>query len=132
MEPKINQENPTLWDELKPVDNFPDYRLSDVANPTRCHRCRSAVWHLIDRAGFEVKLDPEALDAQSAADLGANGKTYFFPTIKFGTTFMTGFLKSTDRDIEKTDFDKTVHLAWHRCNLDNIRTDIINHWSYKR
>ena len=127
----MSNENPTLWDEVKPVDNFPDYRLSDIANPTRCHRCQSAVWHLIDRAGFEVKLDPEALDAQSATDLGKNGKTYFFPTIRMGNSFVTGFLKSTANDITDADFDKTIHLAWHNCNPDNIRTDIIDHWKGK-
>lgn len=120
--------NPDLFNQDAPVDNFPTYRLSDVANPTRCHRCQSAVWHLIDRAGFEVKLDPEALDVQSATDLGANGKTFFYATIRLGSSFVTGFLKSTAKDIADADFDKNVHLAWHRCNPDNIRTDVINHW----
>lgn len=128
----MNQENPTLWDEVKPVDNFPDYRLSEVANPTRCHRCQSAIWNLISRAGFEVKLDPERIDVQSAIDLGKNGKTYFFATMRQGDSFVVGFLKSTAKDITDADFGKTVHLAWHRCNPDNIRTDIINHWKGRR
>lgn len=109
-------------------NDFPAYRLSEVANPSRCHRCQSAVWHLIDRAGFEVRLDPERLDADSATALGNSGNTYFFPTIRTGISFVSGFLKSTARDIADADFERVVHLAWHRCNPDNIRTDIINHW----
>lgn len=126
---KLPSSNPDLFQSDLPVDNFPDYRLGEVANRSRCNRCQSAVWHLLDRAGFEVKLDPEALNVQSATDLGKNGKAYFFATIRTGSSFVTGFLKSTARDIADADFEKTVHLAWHNCNPDNIRTDIIDHWS---
>lgn len=128
----MRDENPTLWGELKPVDNFPSYRVSEVANRSRCNRCQSAVWHLIDRAGFEVKLDPEALDEQGAIDLGKNGKNFFFATIAIGDSFVVGFLKSTANDIAGADFDKTIHLAWHNCNPNKIRTDLINHWKGKR
>lgn len=122
-------ENLTLWDEVN--NNLPDYKLSELANRSRCHRCHSMVWHLIDRAGFEVKLDPERLNFESATEIGKEGKTYFFPTIRMGASFVTGFLKSTANDITDADFDKTVYLAWHRCNPDNIRTEVIDHWKGK-
>lgn len=120
-------ENPSLWEELKPVDNFPAYRLSPVANRSRCHRCQSAVWHLLSRAGFEIRLDPERIS--DAAAIGKDGETFYFATVRTGDSFVVGFLKSTASHDADADFDKTVHLAWHRCDPDNIRTDIIDHWS---
>ena len=126
-------ENPTLWDEVKPVDNFPDYRLSDIANPTRCHRCQSVVWHLLSRAGFEIKLDPERLDLAAVIEIAKKGKTFIFPTMRMGDSFVANFLISTtDRAIVDADYEKVVHLAWHRCNPDNIRTEVINHWKGRR
>lgn len=127
----MNNENPSLWDEVKVVDNFPDYRLSETANPTRCHRCQSAVWHLLSRAGFEVRLDPERISLADAIELAKVEKVFLFPTMRVGKSFVTGFLKSTTNpyDMLNANFDRDIYLAWHRCNPSNIRTDIIDHWS---
>lgn len=127
-------DNPSLWDEVNPVDNFPTYRLSETANKTRCRRCQSVVWHLLSRAGFEVRLDPERISLADAIEIAKAGKTYLFPTMRVGNSFVTGFLKSTANayDMADADFDKDVYLAWHRCNPDNIRNEFIDHWSAKR
>lgn len=45
-------------------DEVPNYRLSEEANPDRCRRCYSAIWVMLSRAGFEIKLDTKRLSLE--------------------------------------------------------------------
>lgn len=120
------QEKPHLAPRAQPVDNFP--RLSEVASPHRCRRCNSIIWKVISRSGFEVRLDPEPLDAKAdlIAYLAKRATYRAWPVGggRFEVDYRTSLLLITGNADD-------INLAEHQCDPNNPRTELPNYWPTK-
>lgn len=104
-------------------DEIAPYRLSEEANPDRCHRCHSMIWRLICRTGFETKLDPERLNLLEATQIVVNGN-HVFEIFRSGKSFEAQMLTRTRILRSKA----RLILAEHRCQPSRQNTELPDYW----
>lgn len=114
-----------LWEE------FPKYRLSEVANPDRCAKCKSAVWVCLSHwvAAFTLHLDPEPLSKLEEVKARLTGRRVWQAVNTHIGTFTV--VKRTVDMIAKSNGQEVV-LAEHICDAANIRFEIPQYWPQLR
>lgn len=104
-------------------DEIDPYKLSEEANPDRCHRCHSKLWRLICRTGFETKLDPERLNLLEATEKFVAGDRVF-EIVKSGKSFMAEMLTRNSILHAKP----RIILAEHKCQPNRQITELPDYW----
>ena len=140
MGPEMELIQEGLWDEVKPVDNskqsawaaianvenFPHPRVTEIGKPDHCWGCKSAVWVLWIRLGFKVYMDPEPVTpAQDLEFYLAKPRRKTFALWKVGNEFEADY--RGNHDIKRDDGSHIV-LAEHKCDPNNIRTELPNYY----
>ena len=110
-----------LWEE------FPRYRLSEVANPDRCAKCNSAVWVCLSDwiAAFTLHLDPEPLSKLDELKARLAGKHIWQAVNSHSGSFTVR--RRTAAMIAKSTGAEVV-LADHVCDKSNIRFEVPQYW----
>jgi hypothetical protein len=104
-------------------DEIAPYKLSDEANPDRCHKCHSMIWRLICRTGFETKLDPERLNLLEATERFL-AKDHVFGITRSGQSFVAQMLTRNSILHPKP----RLILAEHKCQPNRQHTQLPDYW----
>lgn len=110
-----------LWEE------FPKYRLSEVANGDRCAKCHSAVWVCLSHwiAAFTLHLDPEPLSKLDELKLRVAGRRIWQAV---NTSIGTFTVKKRTVDMIANSTGQEVVLTEHVCNPNNVRLELPEYW----
>ena len=104
------------------VGTFEYAKEEFTANPDQCRKCFSAIWTVIARSGFRVRLDPEVLSAQQKLDAYLAGEKVY---ISWRTAGGFEVENATGLHLISDDGSRPM-LAVHKCRPKDIRAEVID------